>query len=96
MKTNITISETDPGSAPVLDASVELVRATQFRKQFKGTREAIIEEVENTREIPRVDKDKIIAEVKVADPNEKFLRVDAFRHPLNEGSNTGVTIATLK
>lgn len=96
MKTTITISETDPGTAPSLDATAELTAKTHFRRQFKGTREAILVHLEQIRELPRVYKTLLAEEIAAADPNEKYLRVDVFRHPHGSGANLGITVTALK
>src|ERR1017187_1687146 len=71
----IKISETDPGQAPLAPAAVDLTAGLNFTLNIKNTRAAVIEAVKNSRNIPLVHQETILAEIAAMDDKHALMQL---------------------
>lgn len=88
----VTISDTDPGVQPLARVAMPLGRDQDQKLSLKMSRSQLIEAVKNSREIPIVWQEVLLAEIAIIPPQHDLLRLDFVRHAHGVGANFTGTV----
>lgn len=76
-------------------AAVELTAGLNFTLNIKNTRSAVIEAVKNSRSIPLVHQETILAEIAAMNEKHELLQLTVIRHPHKGGGNLTFTVCEI-